>query len=94
MNENDFIVSKLSENAWLGINDGKSEGSWFIDPKEKGGPRFPINFSNWVEGAIVDNNDVDNSAYITKTGNWDIADRYFQSRFVCKKPAFNKITNQ
>lgn len=89
--ENSYIASKLNgdeDSFWLSINDSKNETNWVVDRwgYEKPTSWTAVSYFNW--NANVENNLLSNSAIIggagVTGGEWNVVDKYANSRYVCE----------
>jgi len=83
LDRNDFRSSGVSDFVWLGVNDGKVEGTWVFDNSR---PIIYVNWSNWDETSPI-NNDINNSARLQhSTGSWFRGHALEEAAAVCAKP--------
>ena len=83
LDRNDFRSSGVSAFVWLGVNDGKVEGTWVFDNSR---PPIYVDWSNWDEASPA-NDDINNSARLQhSTGSWFRGTALEQAAAVCAKP--------
>ncbi|KAL9974664.1 hypothetical protein ACROYT_G011727 [Oculina patagonica] len=79
--ENNFVYTLITKNAWIGGNDIDSEGAWVWEDGESWG-----GFTSWNSGEP--NNDYNEDCLVmiySLAGNWNDLDCGAARAFVCKK---------
>jgi hypothetical protein len=83
LDRNDFQFNGGSDFVWLGVNDGKMEGTWVFDNSR---PPIFVTWSNWDDASPI-NDDINNSARLKhSSGSWFRGTALEQAAVVCAKP--------
>ena len=72
--ENDFIVSNIYEDHWIGASDAQQEGTWIWETGPEAGTALNDGYTNWTSGQPDNASNVEHFAtiwYIQGNGKWN-----------------------